>query len=72
MSDYLLPSKYDSLTIGNGEVGFGGENANNQQNRHGSSSDLSACTSPKNKQQVQKRKIGRNEDDGLDDLSTMM
>ena len=71
VSDYLLSSKHDPLDIGSGEVGFEDTTCINARNRHGSSSDLSTCTSSR-KQKVKKKKLGPNGNDGFDDLSTMM
>ena len=71
VSDYLLSSKHDPLTIGTGEVGFEDKNNDKPPNRSGSSSDLSTL-SPLKKKRSTKRKIGRNDADGFDDLSTMM
>ena len=49
VSDYLLSSKHDPLTIGSGEVGFEDENNDNPPNCSGSSSDLSTLSPLKKK-----------------------
>ena len=78
LSDYLLSSKHDPLSIGSGEIGFEIEHHNNHPAPSSSSSISSSgveqpklIASPQRKK-GKKRKNARTELDGFDDLSTMM
>ena len=76
LSDYLLSSKHDPLSIGSGEIGFNDDNKNPPTSSSSSVSSSVALpqksiASPRRKK-TKKRKIGGTELDGFDDLSTMM